>query len=120
MNAYLLCASLFFYTFTRTNSKPMINKLTVVLCLGAFLLLASCGNDDMVNGAKVHGETMGAKKCECASIELEAAMKCIEELNSMNENYKTFLETADGEGSDMTELKNVFNDAHTKASADCK
>ena len=82
--------------------------------------LFSCRDDYGIDGARIHGEKMGAKKCACSKASPQEGMKCIKELLEMGKNHKAFQETAREGGSNMAELGKIFNAARQKALSACK
>ena len=95
--------------------------LSIGSLVAVVLLFSSCGDNDMVNGAKAHGENIGKQTCECSKVSWTDEMQaCADELTFLVENYKAFLSTAQGEGSDMDELKKVYYEAFEEASKSCE
>jgi len=99
-----------------------MKKMTIRLggLFAAALLFTSCGDSDMLNGAKAHGEDIGTQTCKCAKATPEEAQACADELMFLTENYSAFLETAKGEGENIDELKKAYDEAFKEAVKSCE
>jgi hypothetical protein len=88
-------------------------------CCLAVWCLSSCGDSDLENGARNHGQLIGTQTCNCTQVSPEEAGACADELIALTENYHAFLESAKSEGADMKHLEQTYNTAFIKASQSC-